>query len=233
MKNFSFVCLCLFIFSACNKRHDLQEPAQNQQNIKAGSLKGQNHLTAGVEHYRLLVKFSADAILEFEALTKPLFKESPAVKTALTGGLQNKIDAFHYKQAIPFFAREKNTMLRGGTPAMKAGSVNLSSFRGLAYVTEAEKMSGEQVLQLANEFEQFDIVEYAVVEPIVDIPPPVTPDLIVNQGYRLFFAPNSADSRGINATAAWDIGIYGQGIRIADIEYNYNTQHEDLSNPRF
>jgi hypothetical protein len=61
----------------------------------------------------------------------------------------------------------------------------------------------------------------AVLTPCSDIPP-VTPSYVHLQTYR---GPNP----GLNMLAAWqEFDARGAGIRIADCEYGYNADHEDL-----
>jgi serine protease len=70
------------------------------------------------------------------------------------------------------------------------------------------------------------VVEAASSEPR-PAAPPVTPDFTAQQGYR------SPATDGINANfAATLAGGKGQNIIIADIEYSWNVDHEDLSKAR-
>lgn len=86
--------------------------------------------------------------------------------------------------------------------------------------------TNEKVYQLASLFEKFDFVHYASlishkpVKPPFDIAP-TTPNFMVNQTY---IGPNP----GLNMQYAWDLGLKGTGIRIRDVEYGFNQNHEDL-----
>ena len=64
---------------------------------------------------------------------------------------------------------------------------------------------------------------YAPVEPPVDIPPE-TPQFLDQQGY-LRLAP---DGFSIDYGQFWPMGS-GQGIQMANIEYGWNSDHEDLA----
>ena len=76
--------------------------------------------------------------------------------------------------------------------------------------------------ELVTELKTLPIVENAYLEPL-PAPPPVTPDLESGQGY-LDAAPD-----GIGARIAWQIpGGRGAGVTIGDVEYSWNTNHEDL-----
>jgi hypothetical protein len=51
------------------------------------------------------------------------------------------------------------------------------------------------------------------------------PDLTGHQGYLY---PESTDG-GLNAEAAWNAGVTGQGVRVIDMEAGWNYDHEDLT----
>jgi hypothetical protein len=79
---------------------------------------------------------------------------------------------------------------------------------------------------LVATLENLDVVERAYPEPR-PAPPPATPSFVALQGYRAP-APKGIDAAWAAATAA---GL-GGGVRIADIEYDWNLQHEDLDRVR-
>ena len=81
------------------------------------------------------------------------------------------------------------------------------------------------VENLIDSLNQLPIVEiaYSLAKPA----PPSTPDFTSYQGY-LNAAPG-----GINARYSWTIpGGTGSGVKIVDIEYSWNLNHEDLSAAR-
>ncbi|MCL2074040.1 MAG: S8 family peptidase [Marinilabiliaceae bacterium] len=77
--------------------------------------------------------------------------------------------------------------------------------------------------QLAAQFEELDEVEYASLVPIYPIQPPIsdTPDFEYLQTYL------NTDP-GVDIYYAWSLGLYGENIRIRDIEYGFNGNHEVL-----
>jgi len=91
---------------------------------------------------------------------------------------------------------------------------------------------GDDSTALANDLNALPIVEIAYAEPLPAPAPGVvaavsalasTPDFTPQQGY-LNPAPG-----GIDAYYAWSIpGGQGNGVKIVDIEYSWNTNHEDL-----
>lgn len=79
---------------------------------------------------------------------------------------------------------------------------------------------------LIDALNSLDIVEIAYPEPL-PAPPPVTPNFEGMQGYL------DAPPGGIGAKLAWTLpGGTGAGVKIIDIEYSWNTAHEDLAKAR-
>ena len=82
--------------------------------------------------------------------------------------------------------------------------------------------SGTDIMALTNDLINLEIVEIAYPAPL-PAPPPQTPDFTNEQAY-LNAAPN-----GIDANFAWTVsGGDGTGMKVIDIEYSWNTSHEDL-----
>ncbi|WP_367127605.1 S8 family serine peptidase [Saccharothrix sp. HUAS TT1] len=70
-------------------------------------------------------------------------------------------------------------------------------------------------------------IEIAYAEPLA-VPSPIAPDFTPRQGYR-----SAATSSGIDADYARTVpGGTGANVRVGDIEYAWNTAHEDLSKLR-
>ncbi|QPH38871.1 S8 family serine peptidase [Pedobacter endophyticus] len=259
MKNFKSIFILQIFFTvfvlSCKKNPTLFEADKTLKKANINdklslnllpmpNLKGQNTLSPGVERYKLLVKFSPDFILDFSDQKKPMIASDKLLSLQITAEQQaivSRMNALHYKQAIPFSVAEKASFRNAVIPKLASGKFNIYKFRGWAYVEEALKMSGSQVLQLANDLEKLPFVEYAVVEADIEIPPPsATPDFASNQHYRSagnsiipLIPSTNSNQKGIDAEFAWSIGIKGQGVRVADIEHNANFDHEDLSSPKF
>jgi subtilisin family serine protease len=247
MKNYllAIITLCLSII-ACTKRQQVSPTPSAQEIIQPIGLKGQNHIVPGVDQYRLLVKFKATEMLGLEK-SKPIFSNQGAsVRAKLWGSRKRDLYSFTYEHVIPFEPEEKAAMLQGRTAPVGPGQFNRYAFRGMLYVREATTMPATAVLELANEFEKLDIVEYAAMEPVKPPPPPsisdfagiavikpaplATPDFTEMQYYKNDVNADTVgpDVRGINMEYAWSIGVTGAGIRIADMEFGFNKNHEDL-----
>ena len=82
----------------------------------------------------------------------------------------------------------------------------------------------ESQLAAARALLALDSVEYVYLEPL-DVPPPgdiapMTESYVARQTY--------SGTDGINAVFAATLGATGAGVRISDVEYGWNYQHEDL-----
>ena len=75
---------------------------------------------------------------------------------------------------------------------------------------------------VASKLSALAIVESAYVAPL-PAPPPTTPDFEPDQHY-LDSPPDGIDARSLRVIP----GGRGNGIRVVDVEYSWNTSHEDL-----
>ena len=82
--------------------------------------------------------------------------------------------------------------------------------------------AGTKIADVIDAFNALDIVELAQPTPRPDLLP-VAPDFQPLQGYLL------PPTNGINAFAVWtNCGARGAGIKLADVECSFNTNHLDL-----
>ncbi len=185
--------------------------------------------------YRLIVKFSPDYV--FDAEEGNLFlsphKNIPDEDLII-------LKDYEFEQVLEFTNEEKSQM-RAGIYLLPRGknSFNIYKFRGLMYLKGAETKTFEELNAIAKKLELIDFVEYTDLMPLKSPPDPTstnngrsdTPDLTHHQDYRQYFV--GGDVFGINIDFAWAIGIYGQGIEIADIESGFDYEHEDLERAKF
>jgi hypothetical protein len=182
----------------------------------------------GSDNYRLIVKFSPDYV--YDILETQLFL-SPG-KHILQDEL-SVLEKYSFRQVMLFSDQEK-LLLRTGVypPPRGKNSFNIYRYRGMAYLIGAEEMTLEQLQAVSKELEALPFVEYTALEHVVPPPPPsTTPDFSHLQDYRQAVVGGSII--GIDIDYAWSIGIKGQGISIADIEWGFNYQHEDLIRDSF
>lgn len=91
---------------------------------------------------------------------------------------------------------------------------------------EIPSATNSKLVALASKLEQLSLIEYCSLVPLSPIQPPAdiapaTPDYESNQTY---LDPNP----GVNMRYAWELGLTGSGIRIRDVEYGFNKNHEEL-----
>jgi subtilisin family serine protease len=110
----------------------------------------------------------------------------------------------------------------------------------LAHADERDRwrhltVRANQAERVARELARDPDIAEAFVAPEITLPsvraggdacPIVTPSYEPSQGY-VGPAPE-----GIDAPAAWRLGVRGAGVRFADVEGNWNPRHEDLPTDR-
>lgn len=84
----------------------------------------------------------------------------------------------------------------------------------------------ERIKALISKLEKLSVVNYCNLVSLEPIQPPgdiapVTTDYEPSQTYL-------SANPGVNMTYAWGLGLIGAGIRIRDVEYGFNKNHEDL-----
>ena len=88
----------------------------------------------------------------------------------------------------------------------------------------------ETVWAAANALQALDVVEFVSLSSMDSPPPPPGPVDIPPTSSLLSAAQTYRGTNGINADDAWNrFGVKGQGVRITDCEYLFNSMHEDLA----
>lgn len=100
--------------------------------------------------------------------------------------------------------------------------VSVQKIRRIWKVTVPDSVSAVRIIEQLSATGLFEYVEQEQLmpEPPADIPP-VTPSYYPMQHYL------RADS-GVNIEYAWSKGIFGQQVKVFDVEYGVNTAHEKL-----
>lgn len=184
--------------------------------LNAQARKNQFQLNSNSSKHELHVSFNSEIILND--------KESIVSQVSELAELSNEYQ-LNFEKSISFSAKKWNDLEKNA----KQYAGNSSSVHQLKNVFKVivENPSNEKLLLLAAEFEKLNVVNYASlislepIQPPFDIPP-TTPDFMVNQTY---IGPNP----GLNMQYAWDLGLKGEGIRVRDVEYGFNKEHEDLN----
>lgn len=86
--------------------------------------------------------------------------------------------------------------------------------------------TNERLYELATQLELIDEVEYSSLVSLQPVSPPfdimpMTPNFEGNQSYL-------GANPGINMNYAWNLNMNGSGIKVRDVEYGFNKNHEEL-----
>jgi subtilisin family serine protease len=184
--------------------------------VNAQSRKNQFHLNANSNQHELHISFDTEVVLKD--------KESILIQFPEIATLSDEFQ-LNFEKTISF-SEEKWNDLEKNAKQFTGNSSSVHHLKNIFKVVVANP-SNEKLLLLATAFEKLNGVNYASlislkpITPPFDIPP-TTPDFMVNQTY---IGPNP----GLNMQYAWDLGLKGEGIRVRDVEYGFNTNHEDLN----
>ncbi|MBN1127904.1 MAG: S8 family serine peptidase [Chitinispirillaceae bacterium] len=200
------------------------------------NLKGGHYLVPGVDDYRLVVKFKPSLLPDLSptgALQFPLAKSAASVSSF---GRLVKNRQLRFKRFLECATEELQEARKNNGKLLDHKGFDRYPWMCL-YEVDIIGIPKEQLIKLALELEQNDLVEYVSLEAAVDIPPPIdypptTPSFLTSQTYR---GPNP----GIDVDYAWTMGVRGAGLTIGDLEHSWGrldhaTQqvHEDLHNQK-
>lgn len=128
------------------------------------------------------------------------------------------------------FSEEKLQQMEEQALRISGNSKSIQDLRNI-YDVVNDELTDEDLKQLANRLQRLPNVSYAElvdakpVKPPFDISP-ITPDFVLQQTY-IYANP------GVNMQFAWNMNLNGQGIRIRNIEYEFNKNHEEFHvNPK-
>jgi subtilisin family serine protease len=128
------------------------------------------------------------------------------------------------EKAIPF-TEEKFRKMESEALRISGDDIAIKNLQNIYRVT-SEELTDNDLQLLAKEMKLFPEIRYCEfmsrtpVKPPFDIPP-VTPNYLPLQTY---VGPNP----GVNMQYAWDMNLTGQGIRLRDVEYGFNKNHEEF-----
>lgn len=109
---------------------------------------------------------------------------------------------------------------------LTGSSSNVSKLRQILKVV-FNYNSNEKVYELYSEFKKISLIDYCTIVSNLPVSPPSdifpqTPSLENNQQYIEV-------NPGVNMRYAWNVGAIGSGIKVRDIEYGFNKNHEELN----
>ncbi len=199
-------------------------------------LKGQNSFIDGEEQYRLYVKVIQTELIDIEDGKVQSFNHS----RSSSSDLLNTLNQFSFSQLVELDETERNQIRSGRQMRSMDGSFSKSQYSGLIELENASAMTKEELLSLAEELERYPNIEYCELVPLTPyappgaslsqpIVPPASPLYEDKQFYLFGVDATNSQISGIYADYAWDLGITGEGVMIADIEWGWDYQHEDFA----
>lgn len=173
----------------------------------------------------LTVKFRDD----FKVRTQP-----DGTLTSLVGGDLSNVDAVQTQYGLTFeqsIQLPQATLDFVETQAAQRSGVAQPDLAGMMVVhgTDATIEAAAQSLLPLDDIEWAFFAAIPAEPPCVDIPPP-TPDYFPLRGVDPDIRDYHAPDPGLDMACAWVYGARGQGIQIADVEFGYIRDHEDLCN---
>ncbi|HLF51480.1 S8 family peptidase [Flavobacterium sp.] len=120
---------------------------------------------------------------------------------------------------------EKLDFLANSAIAISGSDVSVRKLSNIFKVS-IENPTRERLLTLAEQLKTLKGVEYASLMASSPIQPPndIAPATANFEPSQTYINANP----GVNMKYAWNLGFNGSGIRIRDIEYGFNNNHEEL-----
>lgn len=185
----------------------------------AQNRKGEFRLQKGCDNYELYVAFKSDDFL--------FHREILETATKKISGFDLLVDEYSISMERGICISEdryKKIEIENNGFEYKLQSLNKLK---KIYKVKVPNADPYVLFKLAEKIEKFEEIDYVSLIPLEPISPPydispVTPDYENLQKY-LDIDP------GVNIRYAWEMGLTGENIRVRDVEYGVNTQHEDLN----
>lgn len=110
-------------------------------------------------------------------------------------------------------------------------SINFNDLNKYYYLNlpESNHYSLDEMIKVLQQHPDIEYVQTIPIQPIE--PPNITPDFTQYQQYLNMPEKtiNINKINGLGISEAWKQEAYGQGIQVADIEWDFNLSHHDLS----
>lgn len=168
--------------------------------------------------HNLIVAFDSSLKLDREKVKDDLLNQIQGFSTIL--------DKYNFDLKYSFvFTEEKLQEMEQQALRISGSSESIRNLRNVFDVvntdlTDANLQNLSEDLQKLPRVVYAELVDAKPVRPPYDIPP-TTPNYVSQQTYI-----NA--NPGVNMQYAWDMNLNGQGIRIRNIEYEFNKNHEEF-----
>lgn len=156
------------------------------------------------------------------------FNDSNYLETLLTSipEMNTLNDEFHlnFEKGIAISEEKLNFMESEAIRISKDGA-SVRKLRNILKV-KIDNPTKERLQTIQSELEKLSQVEYCSLMSLQPINPPgdIFPTTTNYEPNQTYLSANP----GVNMTYAWGLGLTGSGIRIRDVEYGFNKNHEEL-----
>ncbi|MEW5676232.1 S8/S53 family peptidase [Flavobacterium enshiense] len=185
----------------------------------AQNRKGEFRLASDSDVHELYVAFQSDFVFDSHNSNDALISLLPDIKEIVTKyGIRFEPGISISADKLDFLSQEARRISKSDAAVQKLKKI---------LKVQLDNPTNERLLEVAAKLEQFSEVEYCALMSLKPIAPPTdiaptTNNYEVNQTYM-------GANPGVNMNYAWGLGLSGSGIRVRDVEYGFNPNHEDLN----
>lgn len=131
---------------------------------------------------------------------------------------------FHLKNSLAFSEKDFDRMEKEAI-RVSGTSVAIQNLKNIFDVILPEA-TDQEIYELKAAFEKLPKLKYTELVSAKPIRPPfdISPTTPNFQAQQTYLNPNP----GVNMLYAWNMGLNGQGIKIINIEYGFNKNHEEF-----
>lgn len=186
--------------------------------------KGEFYLTPDSDAHELYVAFNTSIDFNGQMSSSNVINNIPQLESIFTQyGVQLEKGVL--------LSDEKINQMANNALRISKSDVNVKRLKNIAKV-KIDNPTNQRLFELAGLLEGIKEVDFCSllslnpIDPPFLLPPsdipPMTPDYESFQNYI------GADP-GVDMAYAWGLGLNGAGIRIRDVEYGFNANHEELA----
>lgn len=185
----------------------------------AQNRKGEFRLTSTNGSHELYTAFLPHINLASEDYSSELAKQIPEIQALIT---EYQIE---FEKGIQI-SNEKIDFLAAEALRISKTDASVKKLKNILKL-KINNPSNERLYELAGKLENLKEVEYTSLMALTPIAPPsdIPPTTSNYVPLQTYMGPNP----GVNMDYAHGLGLTGNGIRVRDVEYGFNRNHEDLN----
>ncbi|HSD14627.1 MAG TPA: S8/S53 family peptidase [Flavobacterium sp.] len=183
----------------------------------AQNRKGEFRLAPNTQQHELYVSFDESVVFNDENYNSVLV-QLPEIKLLI------EEFSVQFRKGIVISDDKTDELYKAAKQNGHDGK-SISKLSNILKVT-IDNPSNERLMVLASRLEKSDVVTYSCLMPLQPIAPPsdIAPATPNFESFQTYLDVNP----GVDMYYAWGLGLTGAGIRIRDVEYGFNKNHEEL-----